>query len=114
MPLSLGCAWWALYNGWVVLTGRGLGMILDGPTGTALGSLSLFAGVLLVAGWWARRLAWMRHGMILVACLLGGTSITLFAESGVGNISAGYNLPWCAAAAGAWLIEVRDARPNRP
>lgn len=31
MPMSLGSAYWALYNGWVVLTNRGLGALLAGP-----------------------------------------------------------------------------------
>lgn len=114
MPMSLGCAYWAAYNAWVVLTGRGLGTLLDGPIGTVLGAMSLLTAVLLTSGWWWHRMRWMLHGIILTACLLGTTSIAIWATPGVGNISAGYNVGWAVMAALAWLIEVRDARPERP
>lgn len=113
MPMSVGCAWWALYNGWAVLSGQLIGRLLAGPVGEVIGVVSLVTGVLLCAGWWARYMAWMRAGIILTACLLGSTSAVLVAE-GVGIISAGYNVPWMAMAGLAWLIEVRDTRAARP
>ena len=114
MPMSLGCAYWAAYHGWGVLSGRGLGSLLAGPIGDVIGVVSVLTAVLLTAGWWARHMGWMRHGIILTACLLGSTSITIWATAGVGNISAGYNVGWAIMAGLAWLIEVRDARPGRP
>ena len=114
MPLALGCFLWAAYHGWVILTDRGLGKLLDGPVGDIIGLTAVLAAVLLTAGWWARRIHWMQHGLVLVACLLGSTSLVLLAEPGVGSISAGYNLPWAVAVAGSWLIEVRDSTASRP
>lgn len=114
MPMSLGCAWWTAYNAWVVLSGQGLGSLLGGPLGRIIGVMSLATAVLLTAGWWARAMAWMRHGIILTACLLGATSVAVWASPGVGNISGGYNVGWMGMCGLAWLIEVRDARPSRP
>lgn len=113
MPVALGCAAWTAYNAWVVLTGRGLGTLLDGTTGLAIGLVSAVVSVMLVAGWVLRLGSWMRQGMLLTACLLVATSVTILAETGVGNISAFYNVPWAVLVGTSWLIEVRDKRPER-
>lgn len=114
MPMSLGCAGWTAYNAWVILTGQGLGSLLSGPVGMLLGVVSALTSVLLVAGWVMHRSDWMRHGILLTACLLGATSITVWSTSGIGLIGGGYNVPWLAMCAVAWLIEVRDVQPGRP
>ncbi len=114
MPMSLGCAGWTAYNAWVTLAGRGLGSLLSGHIGMLLGGLSAITSVLLVAGWVMHRFDWMRHGILLTACLLGATSITVWSTAGIGNISGGYDIPWLIMCAVAWLIEVRDVQPGRP
>jgi len=110
MPVAFGCMLWAAYNGWVLLMGRGLGMLLGGPSGVIIGTLSAGVAVLLLAGWWLRKGAWMREGMLLTSVLLFATSVTIWATPNVGNISAGYNVPWGVLVFVSWLIEVRDKR----
>lgn len=113
MPMSVGCVMWTAYHGFVILTGQGLGRLLEGPVGDVLGAVSILTALVMTLGWWLRRMDWMQHGMVLTACLLGATTATLWGE-GVGIISGGYNVPWLVMTGLAWLIEVRDPRPGRP
>lgn len=114
MPMALMSAWWAAVMGLSILTDRGLGTLMQGAIGEIIGAVSTAAAVLLIAGWWIRSITWLRHGLMLTACVSGATTATLFAEFGPLNVSAWLATPWLIGCGLAWLIEVRDAHSGRP
>lgn len=68
-----------------LIRGATTGALLQGPVGVALGGLAAVSSLLIVAGWWVRRLhSWMGHGLLVSASVWGGICAA--------NISAGQDV----------------------
>ena len=93
-----------------MLTESGVGAVLDGLWGKAIGVVAAVATVELWVGWWAQSRRWMLQGLLTSAAVWSaiGTIILIEQSSWVSGALA---LCWAVASSGAWLLEVNDKEP---
>ena len=95
---------------WSVATNRAVGELLDGLPGAVIAAAGTVAVLLLWLGFWARRDAWMRHGLLLSAGYWAAVGSVVITEPGVGLTSGWLAWCWMVASGGAWLLEKTDRR----
>ena len=90
-----------------MLTESGVGLVLDGWWGKAIGLAGGASTVLLWWGWWRQSPRAMNHGLLLSAAVWSSIAAVVFVE-GVSWPSASLSVCWAVASGGAWLLEVND------
>ena len=98
---------------WSVSTDRAVGELLDGLPGAVIAAYGVLAVVALWAGFWARRDAWMRLGLLMSAGYWASVGAVVLLEPGVGVVSGWLAWCWVVASGGAWLLEEIDVRRRR-
>lgn len=93
--------------GLFLVRGATTGALLQGPVGVGLGLAAWLSSVLLIVGWWVRRLhRWMHHGLLVSAAVWGGVAAASIA-AGL-SVSGWIGLWLCVISAVAWIAEVTD------
>ena len=95
---------------WSVSTDRAVGQLLDGLPGAVIAACGVLAVALLWAGFWARRDAWMRTGLLASAGYWAAIGAVIMLEPGVSLVSGWLAYCWMVASGGAWLLEKTDRR----
>lgn len=98
---------------WSVSTDRAVGQLLDGLPGAVIAAYGAVSILLLWAGFWAHRDAWMRAGLLLSAGYWAAVGAVVIIEPGVPLVSGWLALCWMVASGGAWLLEKVDERAVR-
>lgn len=98
---------------WSVSTDRAVGQLLDGLPGAVIAACGAVSILLLWAGFWAHRDAWMRAGLLLSAGYWAAVGAVVIIEPGVPLVSGWLALCWMVASGGAWLLEKVDERAVR-
>ena len=95
---------------WSVSTDRAVGQLLDGWPGAVIAAYGAVSILLLWAGFWAHRDAWMRAGLLASAGYWAAVGAVIMLEPGVSLVSGWLALCWVVASGGAWLLEQVDRR----
>lgn len=112
-PYALAVSLATSVSVWSVSTDRAVGELLDGLPGAIIAAYGAIAALLLWAGFWARRDAWMRTGLLASAGYWAAVGSVILLEPGVGLVSGWLAYCWMVASGGAWLLEEIDVRRRR-
>ena len=109
-PYALAVSLATSVSVWSVSTDRAVGQLLDGLPGAIIAAYGVTSIALLWAGFWARRDAWMRAGLLLSAGYWAAVGAVVLLEPGVALVSGWLAWCWVVASGGAWLLEQVDRR----
>lgn len=109
-PYALAVSLATTVSVWSVATNRAVGELLDGLPGAVIAAAGTVAVALLWLGFWARRDAWMRAGLLASAGYWAAVGSVVLLEPGVSLVSGWLALCWTVASGGAWLLEKTDRR----
>ena len=109
-PYALAVSLATSVSVWSVSTDRAVGQLLDGWPGAVIAAYGVISVALLWAGFWARRDAWMRTGLLASAGYWAAVGAVIIMEPGVSLVSGWLAWCWVVASGGAWLLEQVDRR----
>ena len=109
-PFSLAVAVSTATVGWqqIVDAGPGTGNVVS----HVVGAVAVVSVLLLIAGFWARRDAWVAFGLFLATGVWASRMFLTLILDGV-TASAWFSAAWAVGAGGAWLLEVAEVRRQR-